>query len=252
MIPRNVQIDGNVSGITGVVTVEGTNYAGEVITEAITANGTTAVEGAKAFKTITKVTLPIQNHTPAAQSETQQITNGATTGAGTITVAVTAAALGDASPKSVALEVEADDTAAEVAAKIVAALNLDEDVSATFTASVTGEGEDTITLTANAPATNDATLAMAFTDTDTTGVTAGSSSDGVTGVAYDQISVGWGDKLGLPYFLPHNTVLAAYFGGTKEGTAPSVTTDAVAIESNTIDLHSALDGSNAVDIYLIV
>lgn len=67
----------------------------------------------------------------------------------------------------------------------------------------------------------------------------------------DTVSVGWGDKLGLPYLLAHNTVLAAYLNNVKEGTAPTVAVSATAIESNTVDLNSALNGS-VVDVYLIV
>lgn len=64
-------------------------------------------------------------------------------------------------------------------------------------------------------------------------------------------SIGWGDKLGLPDKLPANTVLLAALGGTKEGTAPTVAVSSSAIESNTVDLNSALNGSQ-VDIYYIV
>ncbi len=63
--------------------------------------------------------------------------------------------------------------------------------------------------------------------------------------------IGWGDKLGLPYELSHNTVLFAFLGNTKEGTAPTVAVSASAVESNTVDLNSALNGT-VVDVYLIV
>lgn len=62
--------------------------------------------------------------------------------------------------------------------------------------------------------------------------------------------IGWGDKLGLPTELSHNTVLFAFLNNTKEGTAPTVAVSASAIESNTVDLNSALDG-NVVDVYYI-
>lgn len=64
-------------------------------------------------------------------------------------------------------------------------------------------------------------------------------------------SIGVGDALGIPYKLDHNTVLAAYLDNALEGTAPTVATSATALESNTVDLNSALDGSK-VDVYLIV
>lgn len=67
----------------------------------------------------------------------------------------------------------------------------------------------------------------------------------------DTVSVGFGEKLGVPYKLPHNTILSTYLDNVKEATAPTITTDAVAIENNTIDLNSVLNG-HVVDIYLIV
>lgn len=64
-------------------------------------------------------------------------------------------------------------------------------------------------------------------------------------------TIGWGDKLGLPYKLSRNTVLKTYLGDALEGTAATVAVSSTAIESNTIDLNSALNGT-AVDAYLIV
>lgn len=65
------------------------------------------------------------------------------------------------------------------------------------------------------------------------------------------VAIGYDEKLGLPFKLAHNTVLAAYLNNVKEGTAPAVTVSATDIESNTIDLTSALAGT-VVDAYLIV
>lgn len=59
-------------------------------------------------------------------------------------------------------------------------------------------------------------------------------------------SIGVGDKLGLPYKNDRNTVLAAFLNGTKEGTAPTVTSSASVLASNTVDLNSALDGNEVV------
>lgn len=131
-IPRNIEIVGNASGIVGDATIKGTNFNGDAISETLTLNGTTVVEGAKAFKTITEIDLPIQTH------------------AGT-----------------------------------------------------------------------------------------------------DTVSVGYGEKLGIPYKLAHNTVLMAFLNNVKEATAPTVVTNASNLENNTFKLNSALNG-NAVDLYLIV
>ena len=129
--PRAPRIKGNAAGITGNVNIEGTNFNDEAISETKAANGSTAVEFDKAFKTMSKITLPARN----------------------------------------------------------------------------AEG--------------------------------------------DTISVGFNDKLGLPYKLAHNTVIQTFVDNALEGTAATVTTSATAIESNTIDPNTALSGK-AVDIYLFV
>ena len=244
---RNVTITGNASGITGTVTVNGTNSDDEVISEDLAASGTSTVAGTKAFKTVTSVELPVRAHTPAYQTETIEVTHGCST-AGDITVAVTAAALGGASPKSATVTLTTDDdTVTEVAAKIVTALNSDTAIGAAFTASnVAG----VITLTADAYAANDATLAIAAT-VGSTGVTVGSSTNGTAGVAQDKISVGFGSTLGLPMKLAHNTCLFAFLDNTKESTAPTITTSTTAVESNTITLNSALSGK-VVDAYFLI
>lgn len=131
-VPRSIIVKGNQAGVAGDVIITGTNYADEVITETIALNANTAVEGAKAFKTVTQIDLPVQ-------------------------------------------------------------------------------------------------------------VNAGT----------DTVSVGWGEKLGLPYRLAHNTLLKTYLGNTLEATAATVLTSATALEGNTIDLNSALNGS-VVDAYLLV
>lgn len=66
------------------------------------------------------------------------------------------------------------------------------------------------------------------------------------------VSVGESEILGLPFKLTHNTVFITLLNNAVEGTAPIVTTSATAIESNTIDLNTALDGAKVVDVYLIV
>jgi hypothetical protein len=92
---------------------------------------------------------------------------------------------------------------------------------------------------------------IAIADGTSVGVTtAANSADTTAGVAYDTVSIGWGDKLGLPIKLPRDTVLRTFLNNSLESTAPTVATSATAIESNTIDLNSALNGS-AVDVYLI-
>lgn len=130
--PRNLSVTGNASGITGNVVIKGTNYNGDEITETIALNGTSTVEGTKAFATVTEVNLPVETH------------------AGT-----------------------------------------------------------------------------------------------------DTVSIGFGEVLGLPYRLSHNTVLATYLDNSKESTEPAVSVSSTALESNTINLNSALSGK-IIDAYLLV
>ncbi len=67
----------------------------------------------------------------------------------------------------------------------------------------------------------------------------------------DTVSIGTGEVLGLWNKLSLNTVSMAFADGTKEATAPTVTVSATAIESNTIDLATALN-SKQVDAYYTI
>ena len=248
-VPRNIRIDGNVSGINGKVKITGTDFAGTVITEEIQADGTTAKDGVLAFKTVTKIDLPVQNHTPAAQTETIEVTHGCST-AGDLPVVVTAGTLlGEDSPVTVTVPVTTDmDTVTEVAAAVVAGLNADETISAVFTAS---NAEGVITLAAKTPLANDNTLSIAFT-VGSTGVTVGSSTNGTGGVPYDQISVGWGDKFGIPYKLyADELVILKLFNKAVEGTEGTITADATDLAKNVYDPHDTTLGVD-IDLYIIV
>lgn len=64
-------------------------------------------------------------------------------------------------------------------------------------------------------------------------------------------AIGFGEILGLPHKLAHNTVLAAYLDNAREGTAPAVTCSAADLDCNTIDLDSALN-AKVVDVYYVV
>jgi hypothetical protein len=131
-VPRNVKIKANAAGVAGNVVITGTNYQGLEISETLALNGTTEVLGNKAFKSVTRIDLPIETH------------------AGT-----------------------------------------------------------------------------------------------------DTVSVGFSNKLGIPYKLSLDTVLVAYREGVKEGTAPTVTVSPTNIEDNTVLLNSALNGTQ-IDVILVV
>lgn len=66
----------------------------------------------------------------------------------------------------------------------------------------------------------------------------------------ERVRVGLGAKLGLPVVLSRNTVIAAFLGGARQGTAPTVAIDPDELEKNTVTLDSALNGSDViVDLY---
>ena len=74
----------------------------------------------------------------------------------------------------------------------------------------------------------------------------------VTGGGADKITVGFGALIGLPDKLSDTAqVLAASLNNVKEANAPTVTVSASALELNTVDLSSALNGS-PVKIYYVV
>jgi hypothetical protein len=62
----------------------------------------------------------------------------------------------------------------------------------------------------------------------------------------ERVRVGVGSKLGLPVPLSRNTVLAAFLNGVREATAPTVAVSTADLESNTVTLNSALNGSAVI------
>ena len=66
----------------------------------------------------------------------------------------------------------------------------------------------------------------------------------------ERVRIGTGAALGLPVPLRHDSVIAAFLDGTREATRPTVATSATSLETNTVTLASALDGSPVlVDFY---
>jgi len=245
-VPRSLSIVGNAAGIAGDVVVTGKNANGEEIEETIALNENNAVSGDKAFAEVTKVELPVQVHAPQEQTVTIEVTNACTT-AGNLTVTISSALFEGGDEDFVVPVDDTDhDSATKVAAQIAAVLNKDETFGEHFEASNDGA---VITIAAKEAAPNDDTMDIAV-EPASTGVTVGESSDGDAGVL-DIVSVGWGNKLGLPFKLAKNTVLGAFLDNKREGTVPTVKTDADNLENNTVLLNSALDGT-VVDVYLIV
>lgn len=251
-VPRNVTVVASAENVAGNVKIHGTNFAGESIDEtiALNATATSAKAGDKAFKTITKVDLPAQTNPPVKQKAKTEVTTAVTGSAGTVVVQVAGAAL-DA-PVSVDVPVTTDDnTTAEVAAKIAAALLGNETVSEVYTASASGEF---VYLEAKVEAAQDDTLALTVTDDDGSNVAVGETDPdgGAPGVPPDEISIGWEDKFGIPYKLyADELVILKLFNKAVEATEGTVTADAANLENNVYEPNGAA-GAKDIDLYIIV
>lgn len=248
--PRNVTMTPSANmGTAKKVAVHGLNADGDAISEELTFASAGAVLGNKAFASVTKIVLPIQEHAPVAQVETA-------TAAGTVTTAGNAAVVVKsklfAEDVTLAVPVEVDDDAAAIATAIRTAMTADETISAHFT--VGGETAAVI-LTAKVAAANDTTLNIAIDDGTGDGAsegvtTAATSANTTPGVAPDTLTIGWGDKLGLGAKLAGVHHLSTYLNNVVEENAPAFAVSATALESNTIDLNSALNGTAVETLFI--
>lgn len=250
-VPRNVKVKGNASGVNNVVKVWGTNFSGEAISEEITPNGETAVAGNLAFKTVTKVDLPVEDHTAAKQKTTSAVS--AATGAGTATLLVKGAVFG-----AEGIEVDVVLTAGDVATTTAAAtaiknaLNADDAFAAHFTAT---SSTNSVLMEAKVAAPQDATVDLTVADAGGTGLTIGEITVDTTAGVRDRISVGWGRKFGIPYKLAADElVLLKLVDNAAESTAGTITADAADMEKNVYALHAntTIDGTKPIDLYVIV
>lgn len=246
-VPRNVKVKGNALGINNVVKVYGTNFAGEAIDETITPNGTTAVAGSLAFKTITKIDLPVADNTEAKQKTTSAVT--AVTSAGTAVLTVDAALFGedgiDVSVVLAAADVVSTTTAATA---IKNALNENAAFAAHFVAT---SSTANVIMEAKVAAPQDATVDLTVSDAGDTGLTIGPITVDTTAGVRDRISVGWGKKFGIPYRLAADElVVVKLFDNSADSGA--VTADATDLEKNVIALNGTPDGLKPIDLYIIV
>jgi hypothetical protein len=75
--------------------------------------------------------------------------------------------------------------------------------------------------------------------------------DWVTGGNADDITVGFGELIGLPDYMPHDRILFAMLNNVREGTHPTVTSSETVLALNTVDLSTALGGTVVVIYYLV-
>lgn len=244
--PRNVQVDANNSGVKKDIKVYGLNIAGEAIDETITTNETTTATGAKAFASITKIDLPTQHNVGAKHQSTVAVSTSTT--AGTSVLEFTSAATGDPYDITCVFTAGQSDTTANAATRIAAVLNADATFAAAYAATpstanviierLINENSDT-TVNLTVSDNGDGDLVLGTIDTSTQ-----------AGVC-DEVSVGWGTKIGLPYMLSDATmVLANLFNGADD--SGTVTADVDELENNVFALNGSPNGAADFDIYMIV
>lgn len=245
-VPRNVQVDANNAGVKKDIKVYGTNFAGEAIDETIKTNETTAVAGAKAFASITKVDLPAQHTSPAKHKSTVAVTTSTT--AGTSVLTFLSAATGTAYDITCTFDAAQAASTSTAAARIAAVLNLDTKFAAAYTA--TASTAD-ILIERKINENSDATIDLTVKDNGDGDLVLGEiNRTTVTGVC-DEVSIGWGSSIGIPYKLAAaELVIANTFNNVDD--AGTVTKDATYLEKNVFAVAGTLDGTTPVDLYIIV
>lgn len=165
-------------------------------------------------------------------------------GSGNASVIVTAAGM-SGTPKTILVAVLAGDTVDQVADKIRVALALDAAVIARFTVS---GATNKIILTRLVADADDTSLNIALADGTCSGITtAGSSANTTGGIAYDTVSVGVGNKFGMPQII-YNTafLLLKLFGGSTDSGTLAI--DADEVEKNIFSINGTPDGSTLLDL----
>ena len=245
-VPRNGQVDANNSGVKKAIKVYGTNFAGDAIDETITTNETTAVAGTKAFASITKVDLPIQ-HNPGAKHKSTVAVSTVTT-AGTATLEFTSAATGAAYSISCVLVTAdvADTTAA--AAKIKAVLNADTKFAAAYLAD---SSTNNVTIERKINENSDTTVNLTVKAAGDTGLVLGTIATDTTAGVCDEVSIGWGSSIGIPYKLTASELVIANLWNNADDSG-TVTKDATYLEKNVFEVSGAMNGTAPLDLYIIV
>lgn len=245
-VPRNVQVDANNSAVKKDIKIYGTNFAGEAIDETIKTNETTAVAGTKAFASITKIDLPIQQNAGAKHKSTVAVS--AVTGAGTAVLEFTSAATGAAYSINCVLATAdiADTTAA--AAKIKAVLNANTKFAAAYLAD---SSTNNVTIERKINENSDTTVNLTVKAAGDTGLVLGTIATDTTAGVCDEVSIGWGSSIGIPYKLSADElVIANLFNNSDD--AGTVTNDATNLEKNVFAVSGTLDGTAPLDLYIVV
>lgn len=245
-VPRNVQVDANNSAVKKDIKIYGTNFAGDAIDETIKTNETTAVAGVKAFASITKIDLPVQQNAGAKHKSTVAVS--AATTAGTATLEFTSVATGAAYSISCVLATADVATTTAAAAKIKAVLNADEKFAAAYTAD---SSTNNVTIERKINENSDTTVNLTVKAAASTGLVLGEIAVNTAAGKCDEVSIGWGSSIGIPYKLAADElVIANLFNNSDD--AGTVTNDPTYIEKNVFAVVGTLDGTAPLDLYIIV
>lgn len=219
------------------VIVAGKDPNGVTITEtlpAFTVNTAGTVKGVKVFAQVTQVTIPAHDGT------------GATTSIGLDG----APAVADADGVMLALTDDGEEAVITAGANINA-LDVPRNITATSGGTAGDIGAIQVTIDGKDMEGNviQEVLPIFTADNATTVVGAKIFAEvtQITIPAHDgtgaTTSIGFGSKLGINKRLPRNSVYGAYLNNAREGTAPTVTVSASALESNGATLNSALNAT---------
>ena len=245
-VPRNVQVDANNAGVKKDIKIYGTNFAGEAIDETIQTNETTAVAGTKAFASITKVDLPTQHTSPAKHKSTVAVTTSTT--AGTSVLTFTSAATGDPYDITCTFDAAQAASTSTAATRIAAVLNADTKFKAAYTA--TAATAD-ILIERKINENSDTTVNLVVKDNGDGDLALGTINLTTTVGKCDEVSIGWGSSIGIPYKLAADELVIANLLNNADDTG-TVTNDATDLEKNVFAVAGTLDGTAPLDLYIIV
>ena len=214
------------------VTVVGVDPLGAAITEVLpvfTVNTAGSVTGWKVFAQVTSVTIPAHDGT------------GATTSLG-------AAGLPAVADTDGILAAVTDNSAPQVITTGIIQPEYPRNITATAGGTAGDIKAIAVVLAGYDREGNAIAETLPVFTVDTPGTVAGTKAfakvTSITIPAHDgngaTTAIGFGDVLGIGARLSRNTVQRAYLNKVLEGTAPTVTFSATVLESNTIDLNSAL------------
>lgn len=237
--PRLISVNSNKANIDSSIIVNGTDILNNNISEELTINGSSPVVSTKAFKSIFNVSLPERSNVPALQKYILSVANAASSSGDISVVFTSSRVVGASSGLSFNVAIDSDDSKSTIASKIAFALHDNDAISSVF--DVVSDSDNVI-VTSISFASNDASLDISVSDSDSTGVGSLSGSNSVSGVDIDKIWIGYTEYLGLEHSANLINSIGA-FAGSSSDSGVSINTDANIVSKNFIKFSDNLDGS---------